>query len=257
MIRELIQRAGVVATVAGLVAVLAVGAALGAALTTGGADTAGKRAAAGPGEPQRVDIAQTSERVRAERGERGPRGPRGPRGKRGRKGEPGPSGARGPAGSSAERVLQVGVDWDGFAAAAQGDSSSVALPGIGTLGLACPTSDPENYTDGPRRLTLSYGAAPGFRTVATLTVLQANDAYPQNVDNERFETTGAPIEVVLPNNGMVVGTFSAEPVAGNGTAPGSLPSGQITLSSSWKTNDPDPGANFCHLSGQVLTAGAP
>ena len=41
------------------------------------------------------------------------------------------------------------------------------------------------------------------------------------------------------------------------SAAGTLPAGRITLSSSWKTNDPEPQDNFCHLSGQVLTTGAP
>ena len=257
MIRRLLDRFGWATGAAALIAVLAVGAALGAALTPDRDRDVGQRAAGPADGSARIDVEQVTERAREQRGPRGPRGKQGPRGKRGKKGEPGPTGDRGVPGSSAERVLQIGVDWDGTAEAAAGSTDSVVLPGIGTLTLACPATDPLNYTDGPRRLKLSYGAAAGFRTVTTLTVLQAGDDYPDNVDNRRWETTGAPIEVVLPNNGMIVGTFSAEPVAGNGTIAGTLPSGEITLSSSWKTNDPSPGANFCHLSGQVLTAGAP
>lgn len=92
--------------------------------------------------------------------------------------------------------------------------------------------------------------------MANLTVLQQGSDFPDSVENERKTTTGAPIEYQLPNNGMIVGNFSAETVSGNGAAAGALPAGEITLSSAWKTNDPNPDANFCHLSGQVITTGA-
>ncbi|MCB0875475.1 MAG: hypothetical protein KDB46_04680, partial [Solirubrobacterales bacterium] len=168
----------------------------------------------------------------------------------------GPAGADG---SSDEHVLQVGVDWDGSGSApAQGaNSDTVVLPGIGTLSVACPATDPENYTDGPRRLTLTFGAGAGRRTVATLTTMQGSDAYPDNVDNVRRATASGPIAFQLPNNGMITGTLSAEPVNGNGEDAGNLPSAQITLSSWWKTNDlEDPSANYCHISGQVIAEGS-
>lgn len=258
MMRDLIQRFGIASTLATVIAVLAVGAALGAALSSDGAPRdrdegeAAEREGGNDGDSSAVNtpaarVTQTAERVITERGKPGPRG------KRGKRGRPGPVG---PAGSSAERVLTLSVDWDGVANASP-DSDSVTLPGIGTLTLACPAAEATNFATGPRRLSLSYGAAADQRTVANLTILQQGSDFPDSVENQRYETTGAPIELQLPNNGMIVGTFSAETVSGNGAAAGTLPTGQINLSSVWKTNDPDPAANYCHLSGQVLTTGAP
>ena len=90
----------------------------------------------------------------------------------------------------------------------------------------------------------------------SLTTMQGSDAYPDNVDNIRRATTSDPVAFQLPNNGMVTGTFSAEPVSGDGADTGTMPSAQITLSSWWKTNDlDDPAANYCHLSGQVIAEG--
>lgn len=177
------------------------------------------------------------------------------RGKRGRRGKPGPAGPRGFPGASGEQVHQLGVDWNGAGNAAGNDSASISLPRIGVLTLSCPATDGTNYP-GPRKLTLSPGADPGLRTVATLNTLQGSDMYPDNVSNVRQESTGSTIEYPLPNNGMITGTFSAETVSGDGSSAGELPGAQITMSSSWKTNDPNPDDNFCHLSAQVIAEGA-
>lgn len=247
--RRPVGRFGGASTLALVLVVLLVGAALGAALGSRGSSP-GERSRSLP----RVAMETASRHAArapagaASRAARGSRGPRGPRGKRGRRGP------AGPPGSSDEQVLQLGVDWDGFGSG-QPQSDSVTLPGIGQLTISCPEAPPA--TPDARQLTLSYGAGPGFRTVATLTKLQGSSAYPDNADNERLETTGAPIVYEIPNNGMTVGTFSAETVNGDGSPPGSLPTAQITLSSSWKTNDSaNPAANYCHISGQVIAEGA-
>lgn len=189
-------------------------------------------------------VVQTADRVTADRA----------RGKRGRRGRPGPEGPRGFPGASGEQVTQLAVDWNGAANAAGNDTASITLPGIGVLTLSCPASDGTSYP-GPRKLTLAYGANPGFRTVATLNTLQGSDMYPDNVSNVRQESTGSTIDYALPNNGMITGTFSAETVSGDGSSAGELPGAQITMSSSWKTNDPNPADNFCHLSAQVIAEG--
>ncbi len=259
--RKLLDRLGTTVTLAIVLAIALGGIALASALR--GGENGGPQGSAARGAAASGAAAGAPETVleRGRRGPRGPRGPQGPQGPRGKRGPEGPQGAQGPPGadgSSAEHVLQISVDWDDSTSAPSQsvNSDSVDLPGIGTLAVACPATDPENYTDGPRRLTLSFGAGGGRRTVATLTTMQGSDTYPDNVDNVRRETTGDPIVFQLPNNGMVTGTFGAEPVVGDGTDVGNMPSAQITLSSSWKTNDlVDPAANYCHLSGQVIAKG--
>ena len=251
--RTLIERLGR-GTFLALAATLAIGGiAIGAA--TGGAG-------GGDGATSSADRSarQAAAESIVERGQRGPRGPRGPRGARGPRGPAGPQGPQGIPGldgSSDERVLQLGVDWNNSSSGVSQTefSDTVTLPGIGDLTVACPTTDGENYTDGPRRLTLTFGAGGGYRSVATLTTLQASDQYPDNVDNVRRATTSAPIVFQLPNNGMVTGTFGVETINGGSLDAGTLPAAQITLSSWWKTNDPIPSGNYCHLSGQVIAKG--
>lgn len=187
--------------------------------------------------------------LRGAKGKRGPRGRRGPEGERGPTGQQGP---QGPEGSSDEHVLQLGIDWNGSANAAGHDSSSVVLPGIGTLEAQCPATPVDD--DSVRRLVLTPSNPSTIRTVATLTTFQGSgtDAATQT----RIPGEGTPIIARIPRNGMINGTFSIEPKNLGSVDPGVLPTASITLSSYWKDNDPVPGENYCHISAQLIAEGA-
>lgn len=188
---------------------------------------------------------------RGKGGKRGKRGARGPRGRTGPQGERGPTGATGatgPAGSSDEHVLDVGVDWDGEANSAGRDTSSVAVPGIGTMTLNCPAAG----GNGAHTLVINPSSPAGRRTVATLTTFEQG-----NSSNERV-TSGdsSPISIPLPNNGMISGAFSIEPISGGSADAGQLPVADLTMSSFWKDNGDPPGSDdYCHLSAQIIAKG--
>jgi hypothetical protein len=195
---------------------------------------------------------------RVQRGRRGPVGPPGPRGKQGKRGARGPQGATGPrgaAGANNERVYSMVLSWRGLANAPGNDVIQRAIPGIGTLTLACPTSNGGVYP-GDRRLTLSNGS--GQRVVATLTSFLDDSSRGENVQNQRQANPPGQISFGLPQNGMISGNLSVEPISGNGGPAGSLPNASILLSSYYQTNDAtDPSNNWCHVSAQVIAKAVP
>ena len=196
-------------------------------------------------------VAERGKGKGGKRGSRGKRGARGPRGRTGPQGERGPTGATGttgPAGSSDEHVVDVGVDWNGEANSAGRDTSSVAVPGIGTMKLTCPAAG----GNGAHTLVISPSSPAGRRTVATLTTFEQG-----NSSNQRF-TSGdsSPISIPLPNNGMISGAFSIEPISGGSADAGGLPVADLTMSSFWKDNGDPPGSDdYCHLSAQIIAKG--
>jgi hypothetical protein len=220
----------------------------------------------GGGGKDEASSAEQAKTERAKRGKRGPRGPEGPEGPRGRRGKQGPAGPQGPQGvpgppgSNNERVINLNVEWRGNDNAAGNDADSAVIPGIGTLTLSCPTSDPSNIP-GNRKLRLTNGTS-SRRIAATLTKFQG--AGVQGISTLERLAAG-PTESVttgIPTNGMMDGTFAAEPLEGPSATPGTLPSASIILSSYWKTNaepgeenDPVEG-NFCHISAQVIVGDA-
>ena len=227
------------------------GVALGSGVAPLPGESGGRDAA---GTPRVAVETAVGEARQAQRGKRGKRGPRGPRGRTGPEGERGPSGetgARGVTGSSDEHVLDFGVDWDGAANAAGHDSSAIDLPGIGTLAIQCPSTSPDDPS--VRRLVLTP-ATGGWRTVANLTTFEG--AGTTAATNQRYQTNDTTaITALIPNNGMISGSFSVEPNSGGSADAGQLPVADITLSSYWKVNDPIDTENSCHISAQVLAKG--
>jgi hypothetical protein len=212
----------------------------------------------GGGGGKHVISAESANAERASRGKRGPRGPEGPRGKRGRQGPEGPQGPQGvpgPAGSNDERVINLSVDWRGNSNAPGNDADSATLPGIGTLTLNCPTTLPTDIP-GDRKLTLTNGTSER-RVAATLTTFQGSGTSGASSLERLTAEPGGNVSFGVPQNAMMDGTIGVEPIGGGSAAPGSLPSASIVLSSYWKTNDPDPGENFCHMSAQVFVKQAP
>jgi hypothetical protein len=178
-------------------------------------------------------------RVLVKRGLRGKTGPRGPKGVTGPKGATGPAGATGAAATDVARSLTI--NWKG-APGANG-AATATVPSIGRLDLTC-RDDVQELRLTPMRNDL--------RTVATIDRFQS-----ASVEHERRASTGDPIVVPLPVNGMVTGVLSLEPIGGDGgdgPAPASL-----TLSSEMKLNavPGDAGdTNFCYVAAQVLQAGS-
>ncbi len=172
---------------------------------------------------------------RGERGDTGPRGPKGATGPRGPKGDPGRTGA-----AATDIARSLSINWKNDPGA--DGSASASLPSIGRLDLTC-RGDVQEL-----RLTPARG---DVRTVATIDRFQS-----ASVEHERRASSGDPIVVPLPVNGMVTGVLSVEPVGGDGgggPAPVSL-----TLSSEMKLNavPGDPGDfNFCYVAAQALQAG--
>ena len=185
-----------------------------------------------PGTDTKLTGAQSAEAAKARSGRRGPKGPPGPRGKRGKRGKPGERGARGPAGadgSNNDRLYNLNVDWSNANDAAGNDTASRTIPGIGTLTVSCPTSDPQTYP-GSRRLTLSNGSG-GMRVVATITSFLDDSAAGEHVLNQRQQSPPDSISYGLPQNGMMTGNLSVEPINGSGGAAGSLPNASLILTS--------------------------
>lgn len=205
-----------------------------------------------------TELSATGSAQQSRAGRRGPKGPPGPRGKRGRRGKPGKRGATGPAGpagSNNERLYNLNVDWTNANDAAGNDYASRELPGIGILRIHCPTSNPATYP-GDRMLTLTNGSA-GMRVAASITTFLDDSAAGEHVLNQRLANPPDTISYGLPQNGMMTGNFSVEPIAGSGAEAGSLPNASIILSSYYQTNDPgNPANNWCHVSAQVVVKGA-
>jgi hypothetical protein len=178
-------------------------------------------------------------RVLVKRGLRGRTGARGRAGATGPKGSPGAPGQAGAAASDVARSLTI--NWKGKAFAGR-DTATANVPLLGRLDLTCNPDTQE------LRLTPSRADA---RTIATVNRFQSATA-----GHERRVSSGDPIIVPLPVNGMITAVFSVEPSGGDGGG-GPAPA-TLTLSSEIKLNaDPgDPGDfNFCYIAAQVLQAG--
>ncbi len=175
------------------------------------------------------------------RGKTGPRGRKGARGLTGRQGAPGPAGpagtpgAPGPQGAPAvdDLVRSLSVNWR-LNASATRDRGSITLPGLGSVSVVCNADE--------QHLVLTPGAA--GRSVVSFQRFQA-----ASVESGR---TRAPDPVALPVNGMLTGTISVEPTAGDG-GPGPAPA-SFVLSSERKLNAApgDEAENFCSVNLQVL-----
>ncbi len=191
------------------------------------------------------------------RGRRGPVGPRGKPGKRGKRGPTGPRGPQGVAGSNNERVYDISINWRNTGNAPGNDTATQSIPGVGTLKLACPATNPTEYP-GDRKLTIFGPATDARRAVATLTTLQGAGVNGNSSLQRLTAGKGESASLGLPNNGMVEGTISAEPQNSGSVPPGSLTNASIVISSYYQTNDPgNPADNWCLISGQLVVKGAP
>ena len=242
------SRASLALAIAGMVALIA-------AIAIVASGTAGDTGS------EQTSSAERAAAERERRGPRGPRGPEGPPGPRGKKGERGPEGpqgvqgVQGPAGANNERVINLNINWRGLSNAPGNDTASEVLPGIGTLTLSCPTTAPTE-DPGNRKLNLTNGTN-GKRVTATLTTFQGSGTSGASSVERKPAGPTENLSFGIPSNGMMDGTFATEPLEGGSVTPGSLASASIVLSSYWKTNDPDPNENFCHISAQVFVADAP
>jgi hypothetical protein len=122
----------------------------------------------------------------------------------------------------------------------------VAIQGIGTLDAVC------NLNRQSLQLT---PASSGVRTTANISDFEGS----VSSNNQPYSTDpGSPIIIgspsqpggALPPNGMLMATFSVQPVSGDG-GPGPAPA-TLTVSSEYKVNDPDPTQNYCFIAGQVI-----
>lgn len=189
---------------------------------------------------------------------RGRRGLRGLRGMRGRQGPQGPSvpgpqgpggpagapGAAGPAGPADDAVRSLTLNWRRGQWGGR-DSAATETPGLGTVIVTCR----------PGTLELRVApSTPGARTVLDTTVFQgAGTAGASSHERRASSGPGDEIRLPLPVNGMLTGTLSVEPVAGDG-GPGPSPASLI-VSSEAKLNGASNDENFCYLAAQVVGRG--
>jgi len=159
-----------------------------------------------------------------------PRGPAGPAGPAGPPGPPGPNIA-----------ASLSLNWSGFANTASFDSSQAALAGLASLSTVCNAS--------VQQLVITP-AAQGVRTVADLTTMQGEGVQGISSFQRTESDSGTPIVVALPNNGMITGTISVEPISGTGGV--EADPATITLSSQFKLNDPDAADDFCYVAAQAV-----
>ncbi|PTL59791.1 hypothetical protein [Paraconexibacter algicola] len=221
--------------------VLAVGAVSGA--VTGGSSSSSSSSGS---ERPTASAAATKKKTSSRRGPRGPRGPRGlrgrtgPRGATGLVGPQGAPGAQGPQGPAAVEVARsLTVNWTQNRFAGR-ESASATLPSVGRVDVVC--------TDAEQVLQLTP-ARGDQRTALGLQRFEGTTG-----SHQQLLSTGPadPIRVTLPPNGMLTGTISLQPVAGDGGA-GPAPA-TFTLSSAYVVND---GANnSCHVAAQILAAGS-
>jgi hypothetical protein len=168
-------------------------------------------------------------------------GPRGPAGPVGADGPAGPAGPKGPAGPLSNVVRSLTINWR-YGASGVDPTATTTLPGLGTARLTC--------TPSAQTLTITPATA-GSRTVfAADTAQGAGTLGATSFVRATSQSPGAPITVAVPNNGMIFGTLSIEPVSGTGGA-GPDPA-TMTLSSTWKLNDPNPVNNFCFVAAQFV-----
>jgi hypothetical protein len=122
----------------------------------------------------------------------------------------------------------------------------VSIAGIGTLTAVC---NPSQQT-----LTLTPAASGSVRTSVNVSDFEATQAF----NSQPFSQDGSPIQIgspnqggALPPNGMIMATFSIQPVSGNG-GPGPNPA-TLTVSSEYGPSKPPSG--YCYLAGQVTQNG--
>jgi hypothetical protein len=166
-------------------------------------------------------------------------------------GATGANGPQGPAGASGTDFAQdLGVDWINGNWSGH-DTASVPISSIGSLAVVCNPS---------KQQLVLFPASSSVRTVMTLTTFQGAGSYNNSLNQRFVSTDGSPIVVSstmpnqpFPTNGMINGTLSVEPIAGDGGT-GPAPA-TLTLSSYLKVNDPTPSENFCFVTAQVLRGG--
>jgi hypothetical protein len=112
------------------------------------------------------------------------------------------------------------IAWRGSDAAPGHDATAFAIPGVGTVNLACSGS-----LLGPRAISID---SPQGGTVTTREGSE-DTARPQEI---------GPVGADLPNNGMLFVTL------GDGT--------RLIVSSRWKVNDLDPTQNSCFVAAQAV-----
>lgn len=130
------------------------------------------------------------------------------------------------AGTIGPLATGLSLGWRGAGGVPADTTTVVPVPGLGGVRLRC---DPG--TEGVRALVIEP-AKP--LAGLELTTYEGSDTARRTIGN-------VPYLVPVPNNGLV------EVVSPAGNAPL-----RLVLSSRWKVNDPDPAANFCHLSGLVV-----
>jgi hypothetical protein len=212
--------------------------------------------------------AREAARSSGRQGKRGPQGRRGRKGRRGPRGHTGTPGLPGPQGvpgTSGDQVYDFTINWQGQATdpGSGATTSSLAVPGIGTLALSCPWA--EDPTDTSGAMTFAPAADNATtRGVAAYTTIQGGGTAGASSFYRLLSTQANPIPIgytdtsgdyssyFLPSNGMITGTLNIEPFSGAGATPGPPPASFI-LSSEYVANDPDPADRFCHISGQVIT----
>jgi hypothetical protein len=186
-------------------------------------------------------------------------------GKRGRRGKRGKRGKRGTPGTSGDQVYNFSINWQGQATdpGSGATTSSLPVPGIGTLALSCPWAEDPTDTSGSMTFAPAADNA-GTRGVAAYTTIQGSATVGASSFYRLLSTQTNPIPIgytetpgdyssyFLPSNGMITGTLNIEPFSGAGATPGPPPASFI-LSSEYVANDPDPADRFCHISGQVIT----
>jgi hypothetical protein len=113
------------------------------------------------------------------------------------------------------------VVWRGDPNAAGHDTSSVAVPGVGTVTLVCQATP-----EGTRTFTVDPATEGGSVNIR------------EGGEDKRTDHSSGPLVVALPNNGQVeIGLFGGA---------------SVMISSRWKVNDPKPGENWCRTSAQVV-----
>jgi len=112
------------------------------------------------------------------------------------------------------------IAWRGSDAASGHDATAFAIPGVGTVNIACSAAPL-----GPRAISIDVPFG------GTVTTREGSD------DTARPQDMG-PVNADLPNNGMLFVTLA------DGT--------RLILSSRWKVNDPDPAQNSCFVAAQAI-----
>ena len=144
--------------------------------------------------------------------------------------------------SSLSPVYSFNLNWHGEAEipAAAARPHSLAVPGIGVLAATCqPGIAGQSYLT----LTPAAGTAPFASTVS-----YQGEGIHNSVQTDYYTDpiSGKLGAIALPVNGMLVATLQSAWYASPNR------SAHLVVSSLRKTNDPDPAANYCEVSAQVV-----